>query len=136
MKLLVYGREDPKPGNFQPRYGRTADFEAAVRQVTGKDWTWFFDVYLRQAALPELVQERTGPDSVRLAWKVPGGGPFPVPVEVSTDGRVQQVAMPGGRGIFTAGIGQHVVLDPGARILKRSVAVEEYQAWQAAQKTK
>ncbi len=135
-KLLVYGRTDPRPGNFQPRYGKTADFEQAVRTVTGKDYSWFFDVYLRQAALPELRQERAGPDTVRLAWIVPGGGSFPLPVEVSIDGQVQQVAMPGGRGTFTAGAGQRVLLDPNARILKRSVAVEEYQAWQTAQRAK
>ena len=134
LKLLVYGRPDPRPGNFAPRYGKTADFEAAVRTVTGQDWGWFFDVYLRQAALPELIEERAGPDTVRLRWKVPGGGPFPLPVEVAIDGQVQHVAMADGRGMFSAGLGQHVVLDPDAKILRRSVAVEEYQAWQAAQK--
>ncbi|MDA6125935.1 hypothetical protein OSK00_26415, partial [Escherichia coli] len=53
-RLAVYGRTDPKPGNFQPRFGSTAEYERFVTQVTGKDYGWFFDAYLRQAALPEL----------------------------------------------------------------------------------
>ena len=39
--------------------------------------------------------------------------------------------MIGGAGFLPVPAGAHVVLDPDARILKRSVAVEEYQAWQA-----
>ena len=134
-RILVYGRPDPKPGNFSPRYGSTADFERAVRTVTGKDWTWFFDVYLRQAALPELIETRGG-GRLALAWKVPGGGPFPLPVEVQVGDKVQTVAMSDGTGSVAVPDGAHVVVDPNARILRRSATVEAYQAWQAAQRAK
>ena len=134
-RLEVYGRDDPKPGNFTTRYGSTREFEGFVARVTGQDYRWFFDVYLRQAALPELVQA-PAPGGLALRWQVPGGGVFPMPVEASVDGQVVTVAMTGGSGFLAAPTGAHVVLDPNARILRRSVAVEEYQAWQAEQRAK
>jgi aminopeptidase N len=130
MRLEVYGRADPRPGNFAPRYGSTAEYEGFVRQVTGRDYRWFFDVYLRSAALPELVEARSA-RGLALAWRTAGGKPFPMPVEVSVDGRVVRLAMAGGKGYVPARADAHIVVDPMARVLKRSVAVEEYQAWQA-----
>jgi aminopeptidase N len=61
----------PKPGNFKPRFATTPEYIAIVNQVTGKDMDWFFDVYLRQAALPELIETREG-DRLTLRWKTPG----------------------------------------------------------------
>ena len=130
-RLAVYGRVDPKPGNFTPRYGSTAEYQRFVRQVTGKDYGWFFDVYLRQAALPELKQSRTG-TTLTLAWVAPGGGRFPMPVDVRIGDRLQRVPMTGGRATLTVPAGAHVVVDPDARVLKRSIAIEDYRAWQAA----
>ena len=134
MRLEVYGRADPRPGNFAPRYGNTKEYEGFVRQVTGKDYGWFFDVYLRQAALPELTATRQADDGYELRWTTPNNLPFPMPVDVEVDGRVQHVDMVDGRGFLRARNGAHVVVDPMARVLKRSVAVEEYQAWQASRR--
>jgi aminopeptidase N len=131
-RLAVYGRTDPKPGNFRPRFGSTAEYEGFVRQVTGKDYRWFFDVYLRQAALPELVQTRTG-NTLSLRWAVPGGGPFPMPLEVRIGDDLRRVTLPA---TLTVPADTHVVVDPSARILRRSPAIEAYQAWQAEQKAK
>jgi len=98
-----------------------------VNQVTGKDMTWFFDVYLRQAALPELIETREG-DQLKLRWKTPGGKPFPLPVEVQVDDKVETVTMDGGKGSIAIPASAHVVVDPASRILKRSEAVEAAQA--------
>ncbi len=125
-RLLVYGRTDPKPGNFKPRFSSTPEYIGYVNQVTGKDMNWFFDVYLKQAALPELHEIRDG-DTLKLHWKVPNDKPFPLPVEVSVDGVVQLVQMPGGMATVKVPAGAHVIVDPDARILKRSVNVEAYQ---------
>ncbi|MES2055527.1 MAG: M1 family metallopeptidase [Pseudomonadota bacterium] len=130
-RLAVYGRPDPKPGNFAPRYGSTAEYQQFVDQVTGADHRWFFDVYLRQAALPELIEVREG-SKLTLSWKVPGDLPFPMPVEVQVDGKDMRVAMAGGTGTITVAPEAHVVTDPNSRILKRSIAVEELQAWRSA----
>ena len=129
-RLLVYGRLDPRPGNFRPRYGSTADFEAAVRRVTGKDYRWFFDVYLRQAALPELVETRAG-NRLTLRWKVPADLPFAMPVELQVGARTVRLPMAGGVGTVVVPRDAHVVIDPWSRLLRRSVAIEQYRAWRA-----
>lgn len=131
-RLAVYGREDPKPGNFSPRYGSTSEYEGFVKQVTGKDYGWFFDVYLRQAALPELVQTRDG-GTLSLAWKAPAGLPFPMPVDVAVDGNVTRLAMTGGKDTLAVAPDAHVVVDPDGRILKRDAANEAFQTWRAGQ---
>ena len=127
-RLAVYGRTDPRPGNFTPRYGSTAEFERFVRQVTGRDYRWFFDAYLRQAALPELIESRRG-NRLDLAWRTPARRPFAMPIEVAVDGVVTRFAMTNGRGSLALPAGARVVVDPEARVLRRSPAVEAYQAW-------
>jgi aminopeptidase N len=134
-RLAVYGRADPKPGNFAPRFGSTKEYEAIVRKVTGKDYTWFFDVYLRQAALPELVETRTG-NTLALTWKVPGNGPFPLPVQVQIDGKMRTLPMTGRKANLSVPAGAHVVIDPDALVLRRSVALEDVAVWKAAQAAK
>ncbi len=131
MRLEVYGTENPHPGGFAPRFGSTREFEANVRRVTGKDYGWFFDVYLRQAALPELIVERE-PGGLTARWKTPNNLPFPMPIEVQVGSEVTRVSVPG---VLNVPDDAHIVIDPFARVLKRSQAVEEYQAWQAT-KTK
>ena len=124
-RRLVYGRPDPKPGNFRPRFATTAEFEALAAQAAGRDLRWFFDAYLRQAALPDLVATRHG-DTLSLRWQVPGGA-FPMPVEVSVDGVVTRVAMADGSATLPVPAAAHVVLDPMARVLRRSEAIERMQ---------
>jgi len=127
VRRLVYGRPDPSPGNFRPRYGSTRDFEAIVARVTGKDYRWFFDTYLRDRALPELLATQDG-DVLHLAWKTERPRVFAMPVEVQVGEEVRRVAVPGE---VRVPAGAHVTIDPAARVLRRSVAVEEYQAWRA-----
>ncbi len=127
-RRLVYGRPDPRPGNFTPRFASTPEYIDIVNKVTGKDMNWFFDVYLKQAALPELV-EQWGAGKLFLTWKTPANLPFPMPVEVSIDGKVRKVAMDGGKAEIDVPQGAHVVVDPNSRVLRRSEAVEAYQRY-------
>ena len=130
VRRLVYGRPDPRPGNFRPRYGSTREFEALVRQATGRDYGWFFDTYLRSKALPELTGERT-PGGLRLRWKTEANRPFPMPVEVRVGDSVRRIEIPVAGTIVPATADAHVVIDPDARVLRRSPAVDAYQAWRS-----
>ena len=126
-RRAVYGRPDPKPGNFRPRFSSSKKYRAIVNQVTGADYGWFFDVYLDEAALPDLTQTRSG-NRLTLAWATPRNKPFPMPIEVEIDGKVTRLAMTGGRDTITVPAGTHVVIDPMARVLRRSEAIEAVQA--------
>ena len=127
VTTLVYGRPDPRPGNFEPIYRSTPDFLRIVNDITGKDYGWFFRGYLYQAALPVLNEAREG-ETLSLSWTTGDGSDFPMPVEVSVDGRIQTVAMTGGRGSIRVPAGAHVVIDPQNRVLRRLDFVETYQA--------
>ena len=130
-RRLVYGRPDPRPGNFRPRYATTQDFIDIVRQVTGRDLRWFFDVYLYEAALPTLVEARRG-DTLTLRWQVPQERPFPMPVEVEVDGATRQVPMPHGSATLTVPAGARVIVDPHSRLLRAQPAIDRYRQWREA----
>lgn len=125
-RRIVYGRPDPKPGNFKPRFGTTPEYIGIVREVAGEDLRWFFDVYLYSAGLPQLISTRTG-NQLMLRWKTPGDRPFPLPVDLAIDGALQRVPMPGGTATLTVPAGAHVVLDPNAHVLRQSDAVDAVQ---------
>ena len=130
-RRLVYGRPDPQPANFTPRYASTREFQQLVAAEAGQDLDWFFDVYLRRAALPVLVQERRG-DTLRLSWRTEGDRPFPMPVEVQVgDAAPRRVILPA---TLAVPAGAHVVIDPAARVLRDSPAVDAFQAWQKARR--
>ena len=131
VRRTVYGRPDPAPGNFKPVYRTTPELIAEVKTVTGNDYQWFFDIYLYQAALPQLIQNRDG-DTLTLRWKVPGDRPFPLPIQVQVGDRIETVPMMGNTGKVTVPAGAHVVIDPMSRVLMQSDTVDALQIWRAA----
>lgn len=130
---LVYGRPDPKPGNFQPQYRTTADYMRIVNQVTGKNYDWFFKVYLYQAALPKLDVQRHG-DTLDLAWQAPDNLPFPMPVDVQVDGTVHTVAMEGGHGSLAVPADALVTIDPRSALLRDEPRITEFRQWMKEQR--
>jgi aminopeptidase N len=130
VRLLVYGRDDPKPGNFSPQFGSTQGYLKIVNQVTGKDYGWFFNVYLYRAALPKLVSERSN-GMVKVHWQTPDNLPFPMPVEVRVDNKLVTLPMTDGTGQTPAGQFSAVTLDPNSKILMQSDAIDQYQAYLA-----
>lgn len=139
-RVLVYGRPDPRPGNFAPRYATTQDFIDAVNAATGRDYGWFFDVYAYSAELPELVATRDA-TGLALRWKAPGGKPFPMPVEVrvgspGADARVVTVPMADGSGHVDMAPDALYTLDPQSKVLRAEPHIDAYQAWTAEQAKK
>lgn len=127
VRLLIYGRNDPKPGNFSPRYSSTKEFIQIVNQVTKKDWSWFFKGYLMHAALPELRSTREG-NTLKLAWKLPDGSAFPLPVEVSVNNKIVRVAMDKGQGQIQLPAHATLTIDPAAKLLKHEPQIEAWLA--------
>jgi aminopeptidase N len=123
---LVYGTATPRPGNFKPRYASTSDFIDIVYRVTGKDYRWFFDGYLRSPSLPELLATRDA-GGLALRWKSAGDKPFPLPVQVRVGDKVVDVAMTGGRGHVDMPTGASYTLDPHSRVLRELPHIADFQ---------
>ena len=127
-RRLVYGRPDPKPGNFSSRYADTADFIRIVDQVTGKDMDWFFQAYLYQAALPRLDVQRQG-DQLRLAWHTEGNTAFPMPVELQIGDQTRRIDMSHGPVSLQVPAGELLIVDPRSKLLRDQPGITEYQQW-------
>ena len=133
LRRLVYGVEQPLPGQFQPRYASSREFITIVNKVTGRDLSWFFDVYLYQAALPELRSERRG-DQLLLSWHTESQQVFPMPVEVLVGTRLVSLPMTDGQGQLTVPPGVLYTLDPASKLLRREAHIERYQQYREAQR--
>lgn len=115
---LLYGTADTAaiPYPITPQYRTTEDFIAIVNRLTGKDYQWLFDVYLYQAALPELIDSTAG--EVRtLSWKVPANKPFPMPVPVLLNG--QPTVLDFSKGAVVLKASDQLQIDPEMHILRQ-----------------
>jgi len=101
----------------QTRFATTDDFLNVTEAASGMDLDWFFEVYLRQPKLPKLVSEKNG-NRLTLRWEVPGGLPFPMPVEVQVGQTTKRYQMSQGQITVPFESGQNVVVDPQGWILK------------------
>ncbi|ANU06718.1 M1 family metallopeptidase [Paraurantiacibacter namhicola] len=131
MTLLVYDTFDPQPGRFMPVLRDTDDLLQIAEEESGLELGWFFEVYLRQAALPDLVATRDG-GTLALEWRDVGNVEFAMPVEVMVDGQLMRAEFTGNRAVLEIGEdAQIVTLDPQSKILRRDPNIEAYQAQQA-----
>ncbi|MEP6923044.1 MAG: M1 family metallopeptidase [Pyrinomonadaceae bacterium] len=101
----------------QTRLVTTDDFLKIAEQQSGKKLDWFFEVYLRQPALPKLVAE-TKPNSLVLRWDVPNNLPFPMPIEVEIGGVTKRVEMVNGTATVPLPQDVKYVVDPNGWVLK------------------
>lgn len=100
----------------QTRFVDTDDFIEIAEQYSGIELNWFFDVYVRQPSLPRMSHE-VKDGKLEMKWEVPGGLPFPMPVEVRIDGVVQRVTMENGRASVELPEGVEWGIDPDNWIL-------------------
>ncbi|HET6587058.1 MAG TPA: M1 family metallopeptidase [Oleiagrimonas sp.] len=135
IRLLVYGRDDPKPGNFKPRYATTRNYIDIVDKVTGRKLDWFFNVYLYQAKLPKLdVTRHDG--TLSLRWETPHDLPFPMPVEVKVGDTLHTLPMTDKRGQLTVKPGETVIVDPHSKLLRQQAYIKTWQDWVRKQRAK
>lgn len=125
VRELVYGTDQPKPGNFTTIYRNTQDFIEIANRRTGKDLSWFFDVYLYQPKLPKLVETRTE-DSVTFSWNTPQNLPFPMPLEVSVNGEVQVLDITSPKTITVTPF-DVVIADPNSKVLRYEARYDNKQ---------
>lgn len=92
LKLMAY----PEPemlaaiDGSQTRFVTTDDYKAIVEELSGRNLDWYFEMYIRQPRLPRLHTQQNG-TQLTLSWETPDDLPFPMPVDVSVDGKTQRV---------------------------------------------
>ncbi len=110
----------------QTRLVNTDDFLTIVEQESKMELDWFFELYLRQPKLPDLrtaIGDLTeGPNSapkkaMLLRWITPNDIPFPMPVDIEVNGKMQRVEMKNGKGSFVF-TGTAPIVDPKGWVLK------------------
>lgn len=105
------------PFPMSPRYRNTQEFIDIINSLTGEDYTWLFDVYLNQAALPVLVQHRTK-TQLNLTWKTAETSAFPMPLPISINGKTS-VYTPTETGFsIPVYIHDKVIIDPKMQVLR------------------
>jgi aminopeptidase N len=135
LRQEVYGTDTPLPGKLTPRYGSTTEFIKLVNQASGRDLNWFFNVYMYQKELPELVVTPVG-TTLTLRWKTEKNTPFPMPVEVRVGDKIQTVAMQDGSGSINVPAGTTYTIDPHSKVLRRLEHIEAFQEYEKNKRKK
>ncbi|MCT6698402.1 M1 family metallopeptidase [Rheinheimera sp. 4Y26] len=117
---LLYGTADTAKLQYpiKPRYRNTKEFISIVNRITGQDYQWLFDVYLYEAALPELKQQQNG-DAVTFSWLSPNKKPFPMPVEISINGQTQLLDFSKGAVTVALKSTDQLLIDPQMKVLRQ-----------------
>jgi aminopeptidase N len=101
----------------QTRLVTTDDYLRIAEKESGKQLDWFFELYLRQPALPKLITETSG-NQLSLRWETPNNLPFPMPVEVKIGTETKRVEMPNGKGTMALPPDGQYTIDPNGWLLK------------------
>jgi aminopeptidase N len=99
------------------RFATTDELLDIAQKETKRDLAWFWELYLRQPALPELISE-VKDGALHLRWKTPKDLPFPMPVDVEIAGKITRVEMPDGASVLPLRGRKNYVLDPHAWLLR------------------
>jgi aminopeptidase N len=95
------------------------DLVRLVREVSGRDISWFWDRYLYRAEEPSWRVKRrleAGGERVTISWDDPV---FEMPLPVTVDGEESRLEMRGGSASLGVEPGTPVEIDPDGRILAK-----------------
>ena len=94
LRKMCYAdeRAERTTNGSQVNFRTTDDFLRIAEKESGMELDWFFEVYMRQPALPKLKVE-TLPNQLVLRWETPNNLAFPMPVEVRVAGETKRVEM-------------------------------------------
>lgn len=101
----------------QVRLVTTDEFIRIAEQQSGKKLDWFFELYVRQPALPRLIAE-TNQNNLVLRWETPNNMPFPMPVEVKIGNETKRVEMTNNSATLALPQGAQYTIDPDGWLLK------------------
>ncbi len=127
---LVYGQTQTANLSYpiESRYRSSQEFINIVNRITGDDYTWLFDVYLKQAALPTLTMERTNTVAY-LSWSnsEKDGTAFKMPVPISINGKLTTHTPVDGLITINAKKSDIIVIDPQMKVLRQLPIISQCQ---------
>jgi len=117
LRHMAYPRKEMESwtDGRQERLVNTDDFLTIAENESKMKLDWFFELYLRQPKLPRLVTE-TNENVLTLRWETPNNMPFPMPVDVEVDGKIQRIKMDNGSA--TVKFNSKATVDPNGWVLK------------------
>ncbi|MBL4573278.1 MAG: hypothetical protein JKY86_09420 [Gammaproteobacteria bacterium] len=119
VRRLIYDTTDPWTLSYpiQPTRRSSDDFVRIASEEYGKDLSWFFDMYLGQAELPYLLQERNN-EGVSFSWPNNPGVEFNIPILVTQDGRLSEHTVSSTGEIFPLAADALLQVDPKVTLLR------------------
>jgi len=99
------------------RMVNTQDYLTTVNVLSDKDYSWLFEMYLRQTELPVLDQKIEN-GVLYLEWKTPDNLPFPMPVQIVDGEKQLLLEMPNNKGKVNLSSLSQPTIDPLLWILK------------------
>lgn len=119
VRRLIYDKAEPWSLSYpiQPTRRSNDDFVRIASEEYGEDLNWFFDMYLGQAAIPLLVQERDD-EGVSFSWPNNPAAKFNIPILVTQDGRSAEYAVPSTGEKFPLATDALLQVDPGNTLFR------------------
>ncbi|WP_350292427.1 M1 family metallopeptidase [uncultured Croceitalea sp.] len=100
----------------QCRFTSTDEFFSIVNRVSGQDFSWFKNVYFKNATLPKLsITENK--EGVMLKWFTKSNMDFSMPLEIKTEEGVLKIHFIDGLAQLNFGMEEIVEIDPNKWIL-------------------
>ena len=86
--------------------------------MAGEDLAWFFEVYARRGALPNLVITDQK-DNVVLEWQDVGDLDFPMPIPVRVNGDIKRIRFTDNRTTLYGVSSRDIQVDPYMQVLRK-----------------
>lgn len=119
VRRLVFDTTQPWTLSYpiQPTRRSSEDFVRIASEEHGADLSWFFDMYLGQAEIPVLTQDRND-EGVSFSWPGHEAAVFDIPIRVTANGRSSEHTVPSNGTRFPLPADAILQVDPGNNIFR------------------
>lgn len=104
----------------QCRNATTDELLQMAEKISGKKLDWFWEVYIRQASLPELHYKKET-NRITLWWQTENNKPFTLPVEIKVGDNIKRVELPGGKCEVIIPDNSDIIIDPNEWITMKLI---------------
>lgn len=119
VRRLIYDTAEPWSLSYpiSPTRRSSEDFVEIVSEEHGADLSWFFDMYLGQAAIPVLETERSDA-GVSFSWQGHPDANIPIPILVIEEGVSSEYSVPSNGELFPLSSEAQLQVDPRVRVFR------------------